>query len=160
MQDEALFGFMVWRSLFAGLTEYEMTRNYVLIVDEAKSPSSLPIFNVARWKKKKNRKRNTNRKRTAKKRPTMYYSPPPSFRVDKTLSCLPGAPASMLREKDKHKKTRQPRQEAHRERSKQPFTPRPHNVATNLRISSFALLSGRAREPEPSSVPPFVFFGR
>ena len=43
--------------------------------------------------------------------------------------------------------------------------PRPHYVLTklssiNLRISSFALLSGRAREPEPFSFPPFVFFRR
>ena len=48
VQDEALFDFMVWRSRFAGLTEYEMDRNYVLIVDEAKSQSSLPSFDVAR----------------------------------------------------------------------------------------------------------------
>ena len=48
MQDEALFDFMVWRSRFAGLTEYEMDRNYVLVADEDKSQSSLPFFDVAR----------------------------------------------------------------------------------------------------------------
>ena len=42
---------------------------------------------------------------------------------------------------------------------------RPHYVVTklpsiNCRVSSFALLSDRAREPEPFSLPPFVFFGR
>ena len=36
----------------------------------------------------------------------MYYCPPPSLRGDKTLSCLPGAPASMLQEKNKHKQTK------------------------------------------------------
>ena len=144
----------MWRSRFAGLTEYEMDRNR-----EANSPSSLTSFDVAREKKKKQKKKQ-NRKCTAKKQETMYYCPPPLRRSDKTLSCLPGAPALMLQEKTETSKPRQARQEAHRRKKKQPVTPRPHNVATNLRISSFALLSGRAREPEPFSLPLFVFFGR
>ena len=36
----------------------------------------------------------------------MYYCPPLSLRGDKALSCLPGAPASMLQEKNKHKQTK------------------------------------------------------
>ena len=45
---EALSGFTVRRSRFAGPTEYKMGGDYVLIVDEAKSQSSLPSFDVAR----------------------------------------------------------------------------------------------------------------
>ena len=56
--------------------------------------------------RKKKKKKKHNRKRTATKRVTMYYCPPPPLRGDKTLSCLPGAPASMLREKNKHKQTK------------------------------------------------------
>ena len=79
---------------------------------------------------------------------------------DKTLSCLPGAPASMLQEKNKHKQTKtKARQEEHRRKYKQPVTPRPHNVAKNSRISSFVFLSGRAREPSSFSLPPFVSSG-
>ena len=48
VQDDALFDFTLWGSRFAGLTEYEMDRNYELIVDEAKAQSSLPPFDVAR----------------------------------------------------------------------------------------------------------------
>ena len=75
VQDEALFDFMVVRSRFAGLTEYEMDRNHVLTVDEANSPSSLPSFDIA-GKKYIYRKNNHNRKGTEKKRATMYYCPP------------------------------------------------------------------------------------
>ena len=83
MQDEALFDFMVWRSLFAGLTEYEMNRNYVLIVDEAKSPSSLPIFNVARWKKKKTEKKTQTRSALQKNDQPCTTPPRPHYVVTK-----------------------------------------------------------------------------
>ena len=48
---EALFDFMAWSSRFAGLTEYEMDRHYTeyeYVVDEPKSQSSLPFFDIAR----------------------------------------------------------------------------------------------------------------
>ena len=58
-------------------------------------------------------------------------------------------PLRCCKKKTNTNKPRQTRQEAHRKKNKPPCTPRPHNVATNSRISSFALLSGRTREPEP-----------
>ena len=82
-----------------------MDRNYVLIVDEAKSQSSSPSFDAYKIEQDKTEKE-TRQEAHCQKRATMYYCPPPSLRGDRTLSCLPGAPASMLQEKNKHKQTK------------------------------------------------------
>ena len=115
-------------------------------------------------KKRQNRKRNTTGSVLQENEQPYTTVPRPHYVVTKLSHvCLAhplGAPALMLREKTNTNKPRQARQQAHRKKNKQPCTPRSHNVATNLRISTFALLSERAREPEPFSPPPFVFVGR
>ena len=62
-------------------------------------------------KKKTSRKRNTTGEAHCKKTSNyVLLYPPPSLRRDNTISCLPGAPASMLQEKntnrDKHDRKR------------------------------------------------------
>ena len=78
-----------------------------------------------------------DRKRTAEKQATMYYCPPPSLRGDKTLSCPPGAPASMLQAKNKHKQTKTSTTGSATKKKQTTMTPRPHYVAANSLMSAW-----------------------
>ena len=83
------------------------------------------------------------------KKMSNYVLLAPALVVTKLSRVCLAHPLRCCKKKTNTNKPRQTRQEAHRKKNKPPCTPRPHNVATNSRISSFALLSGRTREPEP-----------
>ena len=74
---------MVRRSRFAGLTEYEMDRNYVLIANEDKYQSSLSFFDVLQDRKRQNRKRNTTGSVRQKNEQSYTTVPCPHYVVTK-----------------------------------------------------------------------------
>ena len=105
MQDETLFDFTVCvRAFFAGLIEDEMDRNYVLIVDEAKSQLWLPSFDVARYKKTTQKKKH-DRERTEKRRATMpcTTAPRPHYAVTKLSDVCLAHPLRCCKQKYKKK---------------------------------------------------------
>ena len=91
------------RAFFAGLIEDEMDRNYVLIVDEAKSQLWLPSFDVARYKKTTQKKKH-DRERTEKRRATMpcTTAPRPHYAVTKLSDVCLAHPLRCCKQKKKH----------------------------------------------------------